>query len=78
MTVSVALFTSNLRLHDNPPLHAALASADEVVPLFVRDEAIEAAGFATPNRQAFLADCLAGLDAGLRERGGRLVLRSGA
>ncbi|NDZ83780.1 deoxyribodipyrimidine photo-lyase, partial [Streptomyces sp. SID10853] len=77
MTVAVALFTSDLRLHDNPPLRAALAAADEVVPLFVRDEAIESAGFATPNRQAFLADCLAGLDAGLRERGGRLVVRSG-
>ena len=36
-----------------------------------------AAGFAAPNRLAFLADCLRDLDAGLRERGGRLVVRSG-
>lgn len=35
------------------------------------------AGFAAPNRLAFLADCLRDLDAGLRERGGRLVIRSG-
>ncbi|MFD8840463.1 cryptochrome/photolyase family protein [Streptomyces griseofuscus] len=77
MSVSVVLFTSDLRLHDHPPLHAALAAADEVVPLFVRDRAVEAAGFATPNRTAFLADCLADLDASLRERGGRLVVRSG-
>ncbi|QHC23950.1 cryptochrome/photolyase family protein [Streptomyces sp. GS7] len=76
--VSVVLYTSDLRLHDHPPLRAALGSADLVVPLFVRDDAIAAAGFATPNRQAFLADCLSGLDAGLRERGGRLVVRSGS
>ncbi|WKE68456.1 deoxyribodipyrimidine photo-lyase [Streptomyces sp. WP-1] len=77
MSVSVVLFTSDLRLHDHPPLRAALADADEVVPLFVRDRAVEAAGFATPNRSAFLADCLADLDASLRGRGGRLVVRSG-
>ncbi|MFC9744997.1 cryptochrome/photolyase family protein [Streptomyces niveus] len=77
MTVSVVLFTSDLRLHDNPTLHAALAAADEVVPLFVIDDAIASAGFATPNRRAFLADCLTDLDAGLRERGGRLVVRTG-
>ncbi|MEU5793452.1 deoxyribodipyrimidine photo-lyase [Streptomyces sp. NPDC047813] len=77
MSVSVVLFTSDLRLHDQPVLRAALGAADEVVPLFVRDRAVEAAGFATPNRSAFLADCLADLDASLRERGGRLVVRSG-
>ncbi|WP_149562721.1 cryptochrome/photolyase family protein [Streptomyces cacaoi] len=77
MQTAVVLFTSDLRLHDHPPLCAALAAADRVVPLFVRDEAIAATGFPAPNRQAFLADCLAALDAGLRERGGRLVVRSG-
>ncbi|MFE9609924.1 cryptochrome/photolyase family protein [Streptomyces sp. NPDC006012] len=77
MHVSVVLFTSDLRLHDHPPLRAALEAADAVVPLFVRDRAVEAAGFVTPNRSAFLADCLADLDASLRERGGRLVVRSG-
>ncbi|MGW2860142.1 cryptochrome/photolyase family protein [Streptomyces sp. NPDC001205] len=77
MSVSVVLFTSDLRLHDHPPLRAALASADEVVPLFVLDDTIGAAGFAVPNRRAFLADCLTDLDAALRERGGRLVVRTG-
>ncbi|MEU8697239.1 deoxyribodipyrimidine photo-lyase [Streptomyces sp. NPDC048680] len=77
MTVAVVLFTADLRLHDHPPLRAALASSDEVVPLFVRDTGIDAAGFGAPNRRAFLADCLRDLDAGLRERGGRLVIRSG-
>nr|WSW71067.1 DNA photolyase family protein [Streptomyces sp. NBC_00995] len=77
MTVAVVLFTADLRLHDHPPLRAALASADEIVPLFVRDSGVEEAGFAAPNRLAFLSDCLRDLDAGLRERGGRLVIRSG-
>ncbi|MFF4496976.1 cryptochrome/photolyase family protein [Streptomyces sp. NPDC001546] len=77
MTTAVVLYTSDLRLHDHPPLRAALASCDRVVPLFVRDRAVERAGFAVPNRLAFLADCLAALDTGLRARGGRLVLRSG-
>lgn len=75
MTVSVALFTSDLRVHDNPVLRAAVRDADAVVALFVRDKGIHRAGFDAPNRRAFLADCLADLDAGLRRRGGRLVVR---
>ncbi|MFM9695094.1 cryptochrome/photolyase family protein [Streptomyces europaeiscabiei] len=77
MNVSVVLFTCDLRLHDHPPLRAALDGSRQVVPLFVRDRAVAGAGFAAPNRLAFLADCLRDLDAGLRERGGRLVVRSG-
>ncbi|QLE74695.1 deoxyribodipyrimidine photo-lyase [Streptomyces rectiverticillatus] len=75
--MSIALFTADLRLYDNPVLTAALRSAPRVVPLFVVDSGIAAAGFAVPNRAAFLADCLAALDEGLRARGGRLVVRSG-
>ncbi|MFC8270976.1 cryptochrome/photolyase family protein [Streptomyces sp. NPDC057271] len=77
MNVSVVLFTSDLRVHDHPPLRAALGPGNETVPLFVRDPAVDAAGFAAPNRLAFLADCLGDLDTALRERGGRLVVRSG-
>jgi len=84
MVAVVVVFTGDLRLHDNPVLHAALESGRresgrrEVVPLFVRDPAIADGPFGAPNRLALLADCLADLDAGLRERGGRLVVRSGA
>ncbi|MFJ9904669.1 cryptochrome/photolyase family protein [Streptomyces sp. NPDC101152] len=76
MNVSIVLFTADLRLHDHPPLRAAL-KAGEVIPLFVRDTGVASAGFAAPNRLAFLADCLRDLDSGLRERGGRLIVRSG-
>ncbi|MFI7341535.1 cryptochrome/photolyase family protein [Streptomyces sp. NPDC050085] len=77
MRVRVVLFTSDLRVHDHPPLRAALDASDAVVPLFVRDTGIAAAGFVAPNREAFLADCLRDLDAALRLRGGRLVVRTG-
>ncbi|WP_406165222.1 cryptochrome/photolyase family protein [Streptomyces sp. NBC_00996] len=77
MSVSLVLFTSDLRLHDHPALRAAHDDSTALVPLFVRDDAVAAAGFTAPNRMAFLADCLADLDDGIRERGGRLVVRSG-
>lgn len=77
MQTSVVLFTCDLRLSDHPPLRAALHGGGRVVPLFVRDRSVDGAGFAAPNRLAFLADCLNDLDARLRERGGRLVLREG-
>ncbi|MEW2391962.1 deoxyribodipyrimidine photo-lyase [Streptomyces venezuelae] len=77
MHISVVLFTSDLRVHDHPPLRAAVSGADAVVPLFVRDRAIADLSDAGPNREAFLADCLADLDRQLRERGGRLVVRAG-
>ncbi|CAM5570112.1 deoxyribodipyrimidine photo-lyase [Streptomyces spiroverticillatus] len=75
--IAVALFTSDLRVHDQPVLRAALRAADEVVPLFVLDDGVRRTGFTAPNRRAFLADCLTDLDAALRERGGRLVIRTG-
>ncbi|MFI0709965.1 cryptochrome/photolyase family protein [Streptomyces inhibens] len=77
MEAAICLFSSDLRLHDQPVLHAALRSAARVVPLFVVDSGIADAGFMVPNRAAFLAGALADLDAGLRERGGSLVIRTG-
>ncbi|MFJ6748921.1 cryptochrome/photolyase family protein [Streptomyces sp. NPDC091266] len=77
MDVAVCLFTSDLRVHDQPVLRAALRSAARVVPLFVVDSGVADAGFAVPNRAAFLAGALADLDAALRGRGGRLVVRTG-
>ncbi|MEU6995312.1 deoxyribodipyrimidine photo-lyase [Streptomyces sp. NPDC046465] len=77
MHISVVLFTSDLRVHDHPPLRAAVKGADAVVPLFVLDRTIDDIGGTGPNREAFLADCLADLDRQLRDRGGRLVVRAG-
>jgi deoxyribodipyrimidine photo-lyase len=73
METAIVLFTRDLRLHDNPALHAACARARQVVPAFVVDPAI--AG--PPNRIRFLADALADLRGQLRERGADLVIRAG-
>jgi deoxyribodipyrimidine photo-lyase len=64
-------------VHDNPALSAAAREAEEVVPLFVLDDAIVGSELAGPNRIAFLLDALRDLDASLTRRGARLVLRSG-
>ncbi|MFF4519877.1 cryptochrome/photolyase family protein [Streptomyces bluensis] len=77
VSVALALFTADLRVHDNPVLWAAVRDAERVVPLFVVDTGIRRTGFVVPNRAAFLADSLADLDAALRARGGRLVVRVG-
>lgn len=77
MSVAIALFTRDLRVHDNPVLAAACAGAERIVPLFVRDGAAASPAFTSGNRLAFLAETLADLDAALRRRGGRLVVRDG-
>ena len=69
---AIMWFRRDLRLGDNPALIEALAFADEVVPVFVVDDALW--GPAGPNRRAFLAECLRALDADL---GGKLVVRHG-
>ncbi|WP_042378254.1 cryptochrome/photolyase family protein [Streptacidiphilus melanogenes] len=78
MTVRICLFTRDLRLTDNPVLYAASAAGrDQVLPVFVHDPGVQAAGFAAPNRLAYLHDCLADLDRGLHGLGSRLVVRHG-
>jgi len=73
---AIALFTRDLRLHDNPVL-AAAATAEFVVPLFVRDTALASTGFLAAPRQRFLAACLSDLDRRLRAAGATLVVRDG-
>jgi deoxyribodipyrimidine photo-lyase len=68
----------DLRLHDHPPLVAALAAHERVVPVFVLDRVLLSGRFASGPRTAFMLDCLSELDAALRERGGGLVVRTGA
>jgi len=73
MTTSVMWFRRDLRLADNPALLTAMEHADEVLPLFVLDDALwKPAGAA---RRAFLVGCLRALD---RSMDGALVVRRGA
>jgi deoxyribodipyrimidine photo-lyase len=74
MRRAVVLFTRDLRLQDNPVLGLACRQAAEVIPVFVFDPALT---LAAPARVRFLLDCLTGLRAGLRQRGGDLLIRHG-
>jgi deoxyribodipyrimidine photo-lyase len=74
MSRGVLLFTRDLRVHDNPALALAADRFDEVVPLFVLDEALLAE---SPNRTAFLVDSLRDLNQSLARLGAPLVLRRG-
>jgi deoxyribodipyrimidine photo-lyase len=76
MRVGIVLFTRDLRVHDNPALHAACEECERVVPLFVLDDEV-LARFGAPNRVAFLVDALRDLERSLRELGGGLVVRWG-
>lgn len=74
---AVVLFARDLRVHDHPALHAALAQGDRVVPLFVFDDGILTGPAGTPNRVRFLLDCVRDLRSSLVARGGSLVVRRG-
>ncbi len=78
MKTAVVLFTRDLRLHDNPTLHAALDEAETVLPLFVSDEGITDTRYGSAaNRRAFLVESLADLDVSLRTAGAALDVRRG-
>jgi deoxyribodipyrimidine photo-lyase len=65
----------DLRLHDNPALHAALKQG-AVIPLFIQDPTLH--NGASERRRAFLANGLKELDQSLIQRGSRLIFRSGS
>lgn len=76
MTVTMALFTRDLRVHDNPVL-AAAARASHVLPVFVVDETICGTEYLSANKAAFLVAALADLDDELHRLGGQLMIRHG-
>jgi len=67
----------DLRLADNPALAAALARADAVLPCFVVDPRLTRSPLVGAQRLGFLWGGLRALDAALRARGGRLIVRTG-
>ncbi|MFU8841117.1 MAG: cryptochrome/photolyase family protein [Nitriliruptoraceae bacterium] len=77
MTTAIVLFTRDLRVHDQPALHAACQRAEVVVPLFVFDEMILGSRYAAPNRVAHLHAAVRELRSALKARGGELVVRRG-
>jgi deoxyribodipyrimidine photo-lyase len=69
-------FRRDLRLEDNTALNNALMSEDPVVPLFILDDYILDHDI-EPGRLAALHAALLDLDARLRDRGSRLLVRRG-
>lgn len=67
----------DLRVTDNITLDYARRDAASVIPIFILDPRLLNSAKLAPARKQFLFDSLADLDARLRERGGRLILRRG-
>lgn len=75
---AIALFTRDLRIHDNPTLQGAIDSAEQVLPVFILDDAILGSAYLAPNRTSFLVEALRDLDESLKQRGANgLVVRRG-
>ena len=79
MMVSTALvwFRRDLRVHDHPPLRAALDAFERVIPVFVLDDRLLDGRFESEYRSTFLFDCLNDLRTALQKRGGNLVVLRG-
>lgn len=67
----------DLRLSDNQTLDQALHQATNVIPLFIVDPFFETSPYVGVARRQFLWAGLRALDADLRQRGSRLIVRHG-
>jgi deoxyribodipyrimidine photo-lyase len=77
MTTALWWIRRDQRLTDNQALATALASAEQIVPVFILDPLLLDAPDAGDKRVAFMLGGLRQLDADLRARGSRLVVRRG-
>ncbi len=75
MTVNIWWIRRDLRLRDNPALHAA--NNDAIIPLFIVDPYFDASTYVGDKRRAFLNANLKCLDQDLRQIGGRMIIRQG-
>ncbi|MCC5968410.1 MAG: deoxyribodipyrimidine photo-lyase [Pararhodobacter sp.] len=75
MTPILLWLRRDLRLDDNPMLHAAVATGRPLIPVFIGDDALFAIGAAARWRYG---ESLAAFAAGLERMGSRLILRRGA
>ena len=74
---SILWLRRDLRLRDHPALEAARADVDGMVPVFCFDDGLLKGRHASGPRTQFMLECLAELDAGLRDRDSRLYVRHG-
>jgi deoxyribodipyrimidine photo-lyase len=77
--VAIAIWWArrDLRLADNQALHQAMHAAETVLPVFILDPDLLTTFAASEKRLAFLFGGLRALDADLRARGSRLIVRRG-
>jgi len=77
VTLAIWWIRRDLRLTDNQALAAVLAHAGQVIPVFVLDPVLLNSSYVGEKRLAFLFGGLRALDADLRLRGSRLMVRQG-
>ena len=74
---SIVWFRLDLRLADNPALHAAVEAGDSIVPVFIWSPEEEGDWRPGAASRWWLHQSLAALEEGLRLRGSRLIIRQG-
>ena len=72
----IVWFRQDLRLADNPALHAAVETGQPIIPLFVLHTASDGRDWGAASKW-WLDKSLRSLDLDLRRRGSRLILRRG-
>src|SRR5690349_20423875 len=77
-STALVWFRRDLRVHDHPPLRAALDAFERVVPVFVLDDRLLEGRHASDSRTRFMLECLDDLRGSLRRRQGDLVIARGA
>ncbi len=77
MSTAIWWIRRDLRLTDNQALAEAMAQAEQVIPLFIFDPDLLDSAYVGEKRLAFLLGGLRQLDAALRERDSRLIIRRG-
>jgi deoxyribodipyrimidine photo-lyase len=76
MKTAIWWIRRDLRLTDNLALVEALRAADQVLPVFILDPQLLGSRYVGEKRLAFLFEGLRCLDAQLKARGARLIIRS--
>ncbi len=77
MAIAIHRFARDLRLDEHAAL-AAAASHGEVLPVLIVDRSLQTRLSASPRRAAFFCGAVASLDAALRERRAKLIVRRGS
>ena len=75
--VAIVWFRRDLRVHDHPALRAAVDRHAAIVPVFCLDDRLLHGRHSSPDRTAFLLECLNDLHRQLSGRGAGLVVRHG-